>query len=426
MNERVTFLGVAIWLLALLFFFYEFFLRIFLGTIAADLSHQLHLSAGQFSTIGAGYYITYGIMQVPVGLLIEKVGARLILPMAALFCALGVFFLSLATGFWLAFFSRLLIGFGSSFAFVSLLLLILKWFPKRQFSLMAGLSIFLGAIGPLLAGGPLALLYSATDNNWRGILVGAGVFGLILCALLALFVRNQPDASEHKIVFVSTKEKISDLTALMLKNKQVWATLIYSSMTYVALPLFAAYFGTLLLQSRGIPMAKAASIVSMQWIGYAIGSPLLGKLSDRFKKRKPFLIFPALMGVLTTLLILYLPTNNEIILISLFMLMGIGISGQTLTYAAILENVPRKLHSSALGFNNTAAMLSSAIMAIFVGGIIQAWGGQFSTVALTRGLSLIPCFFAVAFFVSLFGLKETFCRQQHEIHVLHKYSDILG
>lgn len=424
MSEKVTVRGVGIWMLALLFFFYEFFLRIFMGTIAADLSHQLHLTAGQFSAIGSGYYITYGLMQVPVGLLTEKLGARMTLSVAALICALGVFLMSGAQGFWIAFISRLLIGFGSSFAFVSLLLLILKWFPKEQFSLMSGLSIFLGAVGPLLAGAPLAWLYHVLDNRWRLILIGAGIFGLALSSCLALLIRNQPVSAEKQIIFLKPKESLLHLVVLLLQNVQVWFTLFYSAMTYVVLPIFAAYFGTLFLQARGLSMTNAAFIVSMEWVGYAIGSPLIGKLSDRVKRRKPFLIIAAAAGVLSTLAILFAP-HHELLLVILFIVMGIGIAGQSLTFATILESVPRKLHSSALGVNNAASMLSSALLAMLVGWIIQASGGQFSAPALLKGLSLVPLFFFLALLVAILGIRETFCRQQHEVHALHKYSDII-
>lgn len=432
-TDRVSFLGVCIWGLALLFFFYEFFLRIFLGTIAADVISQLRLSAGQFSAIAAGYYIAYGLIQVPVGLIAERVGARLTLSAACLICAFGVFLLSLARGFTLAFVSRLFIGFGSGFAFVSLLLLILQWFPKRHFSVMTGLSIFLGAIGPLLAGAPLAYFYKAMNGNWRGILFWLGLFGCALTAVLFIFIVNRPKEAEQRIIFLSpTREKAYDLIKTLLQNRQSWFVLAYTATTYVVLPLFAAYWGTLFLQARGIELTLSALIISMIWIGYAIGSPLIGKLSDLTKRRKPYLYFPALLGAIASFLILYLPLKSEAYLILLFILVGAGVAGQSLSFSVILEHVPRKLHSTALGVNNAVSMLSAAVIPILVGVIVQIANDQsaktsyISEHALRQGLLVVPLLFLIAFFVSLFCISETYCRQQNEVHTLHRYSDIIG
>ena len=170
-------------------------------------------------------------------------------------------------------------------------------------------------------------------------------------------------------------------------------------------------------------MAEAASIISMQWAGYAVSSPLIGKLSDRVKRRKPFLYASALLGAIVSAIILGVPVN-KIVLYPLFILVGAAIAGQTLTFTIILENAPKKLHSSALGVNNAISMLFAALIAMIVGWIIQSSGGSFSEPALTKGLMVVPVLLFLAFLVALFGIKETYCRQQHEVHALHKYSDI--
>lgn len=428
-SERVSLLALFIWVLALVFFFYEFFLRILLGTIASDVIFQLDLSAGQFSTIAGAYYVTYGLMQVPVGMLTEKVGARLTLSAACLFCASGVFLFSVSHGYVLALISRLFIGFGSSFAFVSLMLLSLKWFPRKYFSVMTGLALFLGATGPVLAGAPLAKLYEAMDGNWRAILIWLGVFGVALAIALLFFIRNEPKESEKRIIFLSLskEDNLNSFLKTIFSNKQCWMVFIYTATTYVILPLFAAYWGTLYLQARDIELTNAAFIISMEWVGYAVGSPILGKLSDYTKRRKPYLCIPMVIGVIASSLILFLPTTSETLLASFFFFIGFAVSGQSLSFSAIIEQTPRALHSTALGVNNAVSMLSAAVLPVFVGVVIQKHqiGPKIQQAALMQGLSITPVLFCVAFLVAFFGIKETFCRQQHEVHTLHKFSEFL-
>ncbi|WP_235206122.1 MFS transporter [Coxiella burnetii] len=156
MNKSpISFLGLIIWLIAALFFLYEFFLRTFIGTVAHQIIPDLHLTPESFALIGSAYYIAYAIMQIPVGVLADKFGVKLIMIFAVLVCAVATWLFAQSTGFGFAFFSRFLMGFGSSFAFICLLVIAVTWFPRRYFGFFAGTSQFIGTMGPLLAGGPL-------------------------------------------------------------------------------------------------------------------------------------------------------------------------------------------------------------------------------------------------------------------------------
>lgn len=432
MEQRITFFGILIWTLAILFFFYEFFLRIVLGTIASEVIDNLQLTVEQFSMISAAYYITYGLMQVPVGILTEKIGVRIILSFAAGMCALGAFWLSFTHSFYPAFFSRLLIGFGSSFAFVSLLVLALNWFPRKYFAFLCGISLFLGAVGPMLAGAPLAHLYERLGGNWRLILFWVSLFGVVLAVLLALFIRTKPKQTEQRIIFITPHEPLSSKLIQLLKNRQAWFVLLCTASLYVTLPLLAAYWGTTYLQTRGFGKTKAAFIISMVWVGYAIGSPLIGKLSDWMKRRKPFLIFFSLIGITATTMALYFPIKETYMLVALFFLIGFAASAQGLAYAIIVEHTPQKLHSTALGLNNGGVMLLAAIIPSIVSSVIQSHLHASGRITLLSqdflgGLSAMPIAFTCAALIALFAIKETYCREQQTIHKIsptHKASDL--
>ena len=75
-TTKISTLGIIIWLLASGFFLYEFLLRTLIGTIATQLIADLSLTASQFALLGSAYYFAYGIMQVPVGKIADKLGVR--------------------------------------------------------------------------------------------------------------------------------------------------------------------------------------------------------------------------------------------------------------------------------------------------------------------------------------------------------------
>lgn len=427
-SKSTLLLGIFIWSLAALFYLYEFFLRVFVATISDTVIADLHLSVQQFALMGSGYYIVYGIMQLPVGILIDRFGARLLLTIAVLLAGVGGFGFAFAQGFTSGFLSRCFMGFGSSFAYVCLLVLALNWFPRKHFGLMAGVANFLGAIGPMLAGGPLALLLVLFDDNWRLILGMIGAFGFVLAVIIGIFVRNAPPREKGKIVHLDPYQDplIMRLQSLV-KNPQVWFTNLYAGFIYVCLPLLGAYWGTSYLQSLGMSRTVAASIASMLWIGLGVGSPVLGKLSDTLKRRKPVLYCCGFLGVITSICLVYFPFENRVIYMGLFFLIGFASSGQSVSFAIVSEHVPTRLRATAIGLNNTAIILFAAflppLVSTFIGrsaAMRHEAPGSFLPADFQSGFFLMPIFYALAGLIALFLMRETFCRQQFEVVKIEK------
>jgi len=416
-ETRVTFLGCFVWFLAVLFFFYEFSLRVIPGTIAKPIYDTLKISIEQFSLIGSAYYIIYSIMQIPVGIILDRFSAKLWVIIAVAACAIGAFLFSIAGGFFSAFIARFLIGFGSSFGFIFLMIVSLTWFPRKYFAFLIGCGQFLGAMGPLCAGAPIAIWMEKTGGDWRLIFTYAAIFGIALALAITLFFVNKPK-SEEKILFISRKESLKKQLGNLLSRPQVWFTLIFTATAYVAIPLIGAFWGSTYLQTRGFKPSAAAFIASMMWVGLGVGSPLFGRFSDLMKRRKPLMIFCSLIGAISSATFLWTTTMNPLFLSILFFLVGIGASGYGIGYAVITEQSPKSLQGTALGLNNTAVMGFAAIIPPIVTTIIHRYsnGTHLTEAAFERGLLIIPISFSLALLVVIFTIKETFCRHQLEVH----------
>ncbi|MCB1109929.1 MAG: MFS transporter [Chlamydiia bacterium] len=424
MKKKLSFLAFFVWWLASLFYLYEFFLQVFLSTVSKQIMQDLHLDASSYSLVAAAYYLPYSLMQVPVGILVDKFGARKLLTLSATSCAIGVFGFSITHHFATAFVGRLFMGLGASSAYVSLLVLALNWFPKKHFALMVGIANLLGAMGPFLAGGPLAYLLTLFHNDWRLIMVSIGVFGIGLATMIGLFVRNSPSRSKYDIIFLNPyQEPLITQLKNLVKNPQAWMIVLFSGFVYVSLPLLGAYWGTGYLQARGLSRTVAASLSSMLWIGYAVGAPLFGKISDSIKRRKTPLMMTSLIGIIASGLIVYFPTHEVFIYGFLFFCIGLASSGCSPAFAAISENVPENLQATSIGFNNSMITFSAALIPPIVSYLIE-WGvpegsHNYTVENFQQGLFLMPIFYAIALIFSLFFIKETYCRSQHEIVKVH-------
>jgi MFS family permease len=428
-NEKISLLGCVIWGTASLFFLYEFFLRTFVGSLAHQIIPDLHLSLESFAIIGSAYYFTYGIMQIPVGILADKFGVKILLFIASLICAGATFWFSHAQEFWSAFFARFLMGFGSSFAFISLLTISMEWFPRKYFGFFVGAAQFVGTMGPLLAGGPLVSLMAKSGGNWRIPMSYISIIGVVLALLVLLLVKNKARDKTEK--FIRLEKPSSTLVQLrqMIKNKQVWFIAFYSGTSYGAIALLGAIWGTEYLQTRGLSQDTAAYCVSMAWIGYAVGCPLMGVLSDLTRRRKPSLIFCSSLGIVVTLFISYLAINTAWIYAGLFFLLGIGASGQNVGFAAISEQVSNQARSAALGVNNAAVISFDTFMPVIIGFLITLSAGHIhGDVSKLRpenfalAFSIMPILYLAGLVVAIFLIKETYCKSQKETIVLTKSS----
>ena len=103
------------------------------------------------------------------------------------------------------------------------------------------------------------------------------------------------------------------------------------------------------LKRQGISQLTAANIVSLSWLGYAIACPLLGVISDITKRRKPTLILCGLLGLLSTISIIYIPITAHWIYGACFFLLGFAASGQNIGFVTIAEHVEIAAHATALG-----------------------------------------------------------------------------
>lgn len=198
-----------------------------------------------------------------------------------------------------------------------------------------------------------------------------------------------------------------------------WFIVLSSGTIYVSLPLLGAYWGTSYLQARGLTQTVAASISSFLWIGYAVGAPLTGKISDAMHRRLPVLSFCSAVGLIVSALIVYLPETSVLIFSLLFFLIGFASSGSSVGFALISEHVQPNLQATSLGFNNSMATFIGGLFPIVVGFLIERGTPEgvhhYSVSQYQNGLILMPILYGISLLLFLFFIKETFCRSQHGV-----------
>ncbi|MBA3661913.1 MAG: MFS transporter [Gammaproteobacteria bacterium] len=417
-DKKVTTLGVLIWILASLFFLYEFFLRTFIGTVANQVMNDLTLTVGTFAWVTSAYYFSYAAMQIPVGILLDKFGVRKILIFATSVCAFSSFCFAHSSNFPLAFLSRLIMGFGSAFGFICLLVVASNWFPRRYTGVVSGTSQFIGTLGPILAGGPMVTLLMATSLSWQRLMDMIGLMGFALAFIMLFVIKNKNRDGKSITIYLQRERPILHYLKTLSKNPQVWFIAAYSGMIYVPMTLLGGVWGIPYLESLGFTNAQAANVISVTWMGYAIGAISFGGISDRIERRRPVLVFSALMGIGLVLGMIMFTHQSIYFYTTLFLLLGFSSAGQTVAFSVIAEHVDLATKATAMGINNTSITLLSSFTPIAAGYLIHAMHTGDPATLLPRdffsSFMIMPILSAIAGTIAIFFIKETYCKYQKD------------
>ncbi|USQ15394.1 MFS transporter (plasmid) [Legionella lytica] len=410
----MTVKGLVIWLICALFFLYEFFLRTVLGIFQVPLMNELNLSAVQFAMISStAYQVIYGLMQIPVGIIADRFQLKRTLLCATLICTLATLGFAFSSGYTSALFYRFLMGLGSSFGFVCLLLAVYDWLPRKNIAFFIGLSQFIGTIGPMLAAGPLNSLLAGHSHNWRSLfLILAGIGAGLAC--LVLYFVEQNRGREGDFFILSRPSTLRSNVQLLLRQKQVWYIGFYSALVYFTLEYLSENEGISFLVHKGYSHIFSAYLISISWLGYAIGCPFLGYLSDKAQQRKPIMVFSISCVLLSFSAILYLPLSQTA-LIGCFLMLGLGASGQSIGFAIISEYCQARYLTIGLAFNNSLIMFYSASSAPFIGYLLESKSDYVNPIVhYQKCFSVLIVLVSLGFLLSLGFIKETFCKQVNE------------
>ncbi len=371
MKSNLKFYGFLLWLLCAIFFLYEFFLRVYTGSISIDLIREFSLIPSKLALIGSFYYLAYAVMQIPAGILLDKYGIQKMLSFSIAVCVMGVFLFSFSHSYYLLLAARLLMGVGSAFAFPSLLMIAVQYFSKRHYGAWMGATQIMGAIGPIAAGAPFVFLIYALHGSWRDALLIVGGLGILLLIITVIFSFKHG----HKLLpsnshYVET-QKLGAQFKTFFSNKQAVFIAIFAFMSYASIPLLGTVWGVVYLQSFGFTQIGATKTISFLWLGLAIGSPLVGFVADTLKNYKLVLIFCTALGVVASIIIILFSALSMLWMGFLLFLLGLSGGAQTLSFALLARHVPKSSFGLAAGINNTAVMLGGLAVPLLVGVFIR-------------------------------------------------------
>ena len=401
--------------LGIVFYCYEFFLRVAPSVMTADIMRFYKIGAADFSILNAFYSYAYVPMQIFVGLLMDHYGPRKLLCMSILCCMLGCFILAsfgiLAVGK-LGFF---VIGFGSSFAFVGVLKLAVNWLPPNRLSFVSGITTAIGLLGAVLAQSSLPAMLEVMD--WRETWLYSGAAGLLVFVVTFFLLRDHPKENLPDVANIpeaSWKALLYDLKG-MVKNYKFIINGLIGCVLYLPIAIFGGVWAIPFLeQAGGLSHTTAANLVPCIFIGMAIGGPVASIISEYVGRRKVFFQISLLISFFLFLAIIYVPTMPVYILGVLLFSLGVVSGSQILVFAVGIELSLKEAAGTATAATNFLVMISLMILSPIIGNLIEkGWNGTliegipvYSIESYQCALISLPICYFVAFVLS-FLLHDT-------------------
>jgi MFS family permease len=358
------------WVVAAIFFFLQYALRSAPSVMIPQLSEAFGLSAmGVASLLGLFYY-GYAPFSLVAGAALDRLGPRRTMPMAA--AVIGVGALLFASGSSeAASLGRFLQGVGGVFASVGTIYIAANWFPPSQAATLIGATQMFGmagasagqfAVGPLIGGG------LAWDRFW----VGMGIAGFGMGALLLIFLPKKEEKTQQP---GSWFRAITGPFYVVFKNPQSILCGLIAGLLFVPTTIFDMVWGVRYLQeAHALDYASAVMHSATVPLGWIIGCPLLGFISDRIGRRKPVIIGGAVLLLACLAWILFGPAG-VFPRYTLGLLTGLASGAAMLPYIVIKEANPPQFGGTATGVINFLNFTFSALLGPVFGWILQHLSG---------------------------------------------------
>lgn len=415
-------LAWTIWGLGAALYFIGFYQRVSPAVITAELTEAFALTAAGLGNLSAFYFYSYVGMQIPTGILADKLGPRKLLTAGTIVAGIGTAVFAMAIDVNMANLGRLLIGGAVGVAFVAMLKLASHWMPPRQFALTSGIALAVGVFGAVFAGAPLRLLVN--EFGWRNVMWLSAALTLLLAFVMWLIVRDDPADRGYKSYFEGSHEpaaapRIFDGLKEALRYRNVVLLFFIPGAASSMVLTFAGLWGVPFLTTHyQLTQTNAAGLCSAMMVAWAIGSIAYSAASNRVGRRKPLYIGGLVISMLLWAALIYERAWSYPLLCALLVAIGFFTGCFIISFAFAKESGPARLAGTVSGISNMGVIQGPMYMQPLVGLILDRhWNGAmvggkrvFEFASYQQGFSLILVWGAVALVLLVFT-KETYCRQ---------------
>ena len=358
--------GLTVFITLSILYFFSIFHRVGTAPIANNLVVDFNTDNSVLGLMSGMYFYSYAAAQIPVGIMLDKIGTRKTLTILGIIASCGNLIFSLSPTVPILALGRGLIGFGVGGFYVSALkALAINYNPKR-YATLTGTLTSIGHVGGVAASSPLALL--TLSIGWREAF-------LIIFLLMFLFVVISwftINTNEEKLL--KGKRSIRKDFGKILSNSQLLKIMPVPFFVYGSFVSFQGLWaGPFLMNVYGMSKADASLFFMFISIGFMVAFPLAGIISDKANRKKPVLLTGITLSLFFWLVMsIFGAALASYQLLALLAFLGIsyGITCIFLTIPATL--FPLEIAGSAIASLNIFNFIGGGFFQYLMGFIIDS------------------------------------------------------
>ena len=402
--------AVLAWLLTAVYYFYQYALRSAPAVMMPQLSDAFGLSAMGVASIVGLFYYGYSPFSLVAGAAMDRLGPKKAIPVGAAMVGAGALLFG-SGSIQAASVGRFLQGAGGVFALVGAAYIATKNFPASRAATLIGATQMFGmaggsagqfAVGPIIARGV----------PWSTFWIGMGIVGLGISGILFFLLPAQESSGRRD----NRLPGAAAAFGTVFRNPQSILCGMIAGLLFIPTTIFDMIWGVRFLQeARGLDYASAVMRSATVPLGWVIGCPLLGFVSDRIGRRKPVIMASALVLLACLAWILYGRVNVFPPYV-LGLVAGMASGAAMLPYTVIKEANPPEVSGTATGVVNFLNFTFSALLGPVFGWIMRSVAGESERATLEHYQTVfVPLLFGVGLATLLtLLLKETGSAVRHQ------------
>lgn len=343
------------------------------GVSGLAAGERFHASPAVLAGFVVLQLVVYTALQVPVGLLLDRFGARRLILVGGVTMVAGQLTLALVTELPAAFAARALVGAGDSLTFISVLRILNAWFSPRRTPVMTQITGLTGQLGQVLSAIPLVALLHGP--GWTTAFVSAAGMGVLALILVFAVLRDRPPG---------TVEPEPDRTPMWPTLRAVWRTPgtrlgLWSHMgTQFSGTVFALLWGVpFLVVGQGLRPSEASGLLTLFVLAGIAAGPLIGEFAARHPLRRSWLVLTVIgmtATVWTVVLVLPAPVPRWLLVV-LVLVLALGGPGSVVGFDYARTFNPEARQGTAIGLVNAGGFSASVATVLAIGLVLDRLGG---------------------------------------------------